>query len=258
MKKMLLTLPIIALLITGQVLADASGKGYEIAKRANETYNGYGDSQSRLRMLLSNKSGDVAERKLSMSMMEQEGGELSLIVFETPQDVKNTSLLTNSSSGKDKQWLYLPILKRVKRISGAKKSSAFLGSEFSYEDFSSMDVDKYRYEYIQEEVLEGHQVYAVNRYPIDVNSRYQKQIVWYDVDSYLPLKIEFYDQKDWLIKTLTFSDYQAYLNKKIWRAKKMSMKNLVTGKSTTLVLDGIEFNTGLRKGDFHPQRLKVK
>ncbi len=231
-------------------------KGLKIAKKSNELYSGYGNSRAHLRMILSNKSGNLSERSLTMSMLEKSDGNLSLIIFNTPSDIKGTSLLTHGFGSGDKQWLYLPSLKRVKRISGAKKSSAFLGSEFSFEDLSSMEIDKYRYEYLRKETTKTGGGHVIDRIPKDTNSRYQKLTTWYDANNYLPLKIEFFDKKGWHIKTLTFLEYKSYIKRSVWRASEMLMVNLITGKSTLLVLDDIKFDIGLTKQYFHPQKLK--
>jgi len=178
-----------------------------------------------------------------------------LTVFHTPRDVRGTALLTYSHTTKpDEQWLYLPALRRVKRIASNNKSGPFMGSEFAYEDLSSQEIEKYKYKYIKDDKVDGLDCFLIERYPVDKNSGYTKQQVWLDKDEYRPRKVDYYDRKGQLLKTFTPSEYKQYLAK-FWRAHKMNMLNHQTGKSTDLVWSNFKFKTGLKDGDFTRTRL---
>ena len=130
-------------------------------------------------------------------------GDKSLIIFEKPRDVKGTATLTfTHKEGSDDQWLYLPAIKRVKRISSNNKSGPFMGSEFAYEDLSSQEVEKYNYKHLRDETFDGKDCYVVERIPMDKYSGYTKQVAWIDKAEYRALKIDFYDRKKSLLKTL--------------------------------------------------------
>jgi hypothetical protein len=170
--------------------------------------------------------------------------------------VKGTALLSYShKTGSDDQWLYLPALKRVKRIASKNKSGPFMGSEFAYEDLSSQEIEKYTYKYIQDDQLDGRAMFLIERDPVDPNSGYTYQRVWIDQEKYIPMKIDFYDRKKSLMKTLVFRDYQQYLDQ-YWRANEMFMQNHQTGKSTLLTWDEYAFRTGLKDSDFGKNSLK--
>ncbi|MEZ5504416.1 MAG: outer membrane lipoprotein-sorting protein, partial [Halioglobus sp.] len=149
----------------------------------------------------------------------------------------------------DDQWLYLPALKRVKRISSADKSGPFMGSEFAYEDLSSTEVEKYRYNYLRDESLDGEPCFVVERVPVDENSGYTKQVTWIDQSEYRMRRIDYYDRKGELLKTMTLSDYAQYLDK-YWRPATTSMVNHQTGKSTTLLFSDYQFQSGFSDNDF--------
>ena len=123
------------LILSGGISAN---KGLEIAKLSDKNNDGYGDSSSSMTMQLINRKGDVVERKLAFKRLEvPEDGDKSIAVFESPRDVKGVAILSYAQKVEsDDQWLYLPALKRVKRIASKNKSGPFLGSEFSFEDFS--------------------------------------------------------------------------------------------------------------------------
>ena len=184
-------------------------------------------------------------------------GDKTLVVFDNPKDVKGTAFLTFShKQGDDDQWLYLPALKRVKRISSRNKSGSFMGSEFAYEDISSQEVEKYSYKWLRDELYDGRECFVLERYPMDKrNSGYTRQVFWVDKSEYRQWKVEYYDRKKLLLKTLTFKDYRQYLSK-YWRADTMLMNNHQNGKTTELIWSEYKFGVGVRARDFKKNALK--
>lgn len=232
-------------------------KGLAIATQADKRDSGFGDYTNDVKMILKNKQGQESVREIRSRTLEVENdGDKSLTIFDEPRDVQGTALLSfTHKEGPDDQWLYLPALKRVKRIASDNKSGPFMGSEFAYEDITSQEVDKYTYKFLRDDQLDGMDVFVFERYPKDENSGYTRQIVWLDKEHYKERKIEFYDRKNSLLKTLVFNDYHQYLDK-FWRAHDMYMENHLTGKSTRLVQSDYEFNTGLTDRDFDKNSLK--
>ena len=247
-----------ATLISTPVLAQTpEERGLEISQEAKQRDLGWSDMQAEMLMVLRNKQGQESVREIRMKSLEQEDdGDKSLTVFDKPRDVKGTAFLSFSHAvGADDQWLYLPALKRVKRISSRNKSGPFMGSEFAYEDLSSFEIEKYSYKYLKDESCEGGQCFVVEQYPVDKNSGYTRRVVWLDQDHYRIWKVDFYDRKDSLLKTLTFSDYNQYLDK-YWRADLQQMTNHQNGKSTDLKWANYRFKTGLSDSDFNKNTLK--
>jgi outer membrane lipoprotein-sorting protein len=232
-------------------------RGLEIATEVDRRDTGWQDMQASMTMLLRNKQGEESLRYMQTQSLEvRDDGDKTLIVFDRPRDVKGTALLSYShKTGPDDQWLYLPALKRVKRIASKNKSGPFMGSEFAYEDLSSQEIEKYTYKYLQEATLDGRTTFLIERDPVDPNSGYTYQRVWIDQARYIPLKIEFYDRKRALLKTLEFRDYRQYLDR-YWRADEMFMQNHQTAKSTLLTWEAYRFHTGLQESDFNRNSLK--
>ncbi len=232
-------------------------KGLEIAVEADRRDTGFHDSTASMKMLLRNKQGDESSRDIRVRTLEQENdGDKSLTIFDSPADVKGTAFLSfTHKSGPDDQWLYLPALKRVKRIASRNKSGPFMGSEFAYEDLSSQEVEKYTYKYLRDESCDGLECFVIERDPVDKYSGYTRQVVWIDKTEYRPQKIVYYDRKNSLLKTLTFNDYQQFLDR-YWRAHDMFMVNHQTGKSTRLTWRNYKFKTGLTERDFNRNVLK--
>jgi outer membrane lipoprotein-sorting protein len=258
MKRSVAPLVIVAMLAPALALAGpAEDKGLEIAKEADRRDEGFGDSRSNMVMVLRNKRGQESKRELEIRMLEVKGdGDKSVTVFHTPRDVRGTALLTFSHGVEpDDQWLYLPALRRVKRIASNNKSGPFMGSEFAYEDLSSQEVEKYTYKYLKDDKVDGVDCFLVEQYPVSKDSGYTRLQAWLDKDEYRVRKIDFYDRKGALLKTLTPSEYNKYLGK-YWRAHKMNMVNHQTGKSTELSWSEFKFKTGLKDDDFTRTRLQ--
>lgn len=260
MKKNLLNILALALLLSFGISSQAETpeeKGLAIAKEVDLRDTGFKDSTAKMEMVLKNKQGKTSVRNVRVKTLEVNGdGDKGLSIFDKPRDVKGTAFLTYSHSKKpDEQWLYLPALKRVKRISSKNKSGPFMGSEFAYEDISSQELDKYTYKYLRDEKFNGIDCFVIERYPTYKNSGYKRQVVWINKKEYRPEKIDFYDRKNSLLKTLVFEDYKQYLGK-YWRASTMKMINHQTGKSTILSWQDYKFQTGLSDKDFNRNSLK--
>jgi outer membrane lipoprotein-sorting protein len=248
---------LLCLLAVGVQAETAEEKGLAIAIEADRRDSGFVDYSNNVEMILRNKQGQESIRLIRSKTLEVDGdGDKSLTIFDEPNDVKGTALLSfTHKQGPDDQWLYLPALKRVKRIASDNKSGPFMGSEFAYEDISSQEVEKYTYKFLRDDTLDGMEVFVFERYPVDKKSGYTRQIIWLDKEHYKERKIEFYDRKDTLLKTLLLTDYHQYLDR-FWRAHQMYMENHQTGKSTTLIQSNYEYHTGLGERDFDTNALK--
>ncbi len=238
---------------------DAEAKGLEIAEEIDRRDQGFGDSQVKLDMKLTNRNGESSTRRLRFKTLEipaKDRGDKSLSIFDHPRDVKGTALLSHTRILEpDDQWLYLPALKRVKRISSANKSGPFVGSEFAYEDLTSFEVGKYKYKWLRDEKCGELTCFVTERYPLYQDSGYTRQVTWVDTKEYRIQKVEFYDRKEELLKTLISSNFKQYLGK-FWRAHTMFMENHQTGKKTTLKFSDYKFGANLKESYFTKNRLK--
>ena len=233
-------------------------KGLAIALEADLRDAGFTDFTADMLMILRNKHGRESKREIRIRTLEVENdGDKSLSIFDTPRDVKGTAFLTFSHKvGDDDQWLYLPALKRVKRISSRNKSGSFMGSEFAYEDIASQEVEKYTYRFLREETYESRDCFVNESYPVDLkNSGYTRLVSWRDKDEYRLWKVEYYDRKKAHLKTLIFKDYEQYLGK-YWRAAEMGMVNHQNGTSTKLLWTHYQFKTGWTDRNFDKNSLK--
>jgi len=256
-KKPLLLLAAGLFASTMAVAQTAEERGLEIATAVQSQDDGFVDSESAMTMTLINRSGKKSVRKLRSRVLEVQGdGDKSISIFDQPADVKGTASLSHSHALEaDEQWLFLPALKRVKRISSKNKSGPFMGSEFAFEDISSQEVEKYTHKYIGDEEFNGVLAHKIEAVPAYKYSGYTRLINWIDAERMVPVKVEYFDRKNSPLKILEIDNYERYLDK-FWRAGRMQMKNLQTGKSTILEWSDYEFQTGLTDKDFDSKALK--
>ncbi|VAW99262.1 Outer membrane lipoprotein-sorting protein [hydrothermal vent metagenome] len=258
-KQFSLNLVLISGLISTCFAVEDNERGYTVAARSDRTDLGFTDSDVDMQMVLHNAAGQSTTRKLSLKTLEKENedvGDKSLIIFESPADVDGTALLSHAKILEpDDQWLFLPALKRVKRISSANKSGPFVGSEFAFEDFTALELNKFTYKYIDSEKCGEFVCDIVERYPRYEYSGYTKQRIWIDQSRYLLRKVDFYDRRGDLLKTLALTDYRLYQDK-FWRAHRLSMNNHQTKKKTDLIYSLYKFKQGLNKRLFTKSSLK--
>ncbi len=244
----------IVLMLMGTLLMAQSAQ--EVAKRSFEKVSGYQSSISETTMILKNAQGATNTRKMRILKLEGSHGDKSLIVFLYPMDIKDTKLLSYEQIGKDdKQWLYLPALKRVKRISSRNKSGSFMASEFSYEDIASQNYQNYRYQGEAKKVtIHGKSYLKIVRIPKDKHSGYSKQVVYIDPKTYLAQFGEYYDKNGRLLKKATFLKYRKIDG--IDRIVKMKMSNVQNGKSTLLIWNKDTIHAHLSDSDFSKRILQ--
>ncbi|MDO3380921.1 outer membrane lipoprotein-sorting protein [Gilvimarinus algae] len=245
--------------LSALTLAQSDDKGFEIAARSDRSDLGFSDSEVELSMVLRNAAGEESSRRLRIATLEKENeevGDKSVVVFSTPKDIEGTALLSHAKILEpDDQWLFLPALKRVKRISSANKSGPFVGSEFAFEDFTAIELNKFEYRFLRTESCGSLQCDVLERRPRYDSSGYTKQISWVDQTDFQIRKVEFYDRRGDLLKVLSLEDYRQYSNG-AWRPHTLHMENKQTNKQTTLRYGNYVFNQGLDDRDFVKSKLQ--
>jgi len=256
MRKSLL-LFIIALFSTQSIALTEQERGLQIITEVDKRDTGFADSKASLNMRLIDRKGNESLRSLKIKTLEIIGdGDKSLTIFNSPRDIKGTAFLSFTHAlVPDEQWLYLPALKRVKRISSSNKSGPFLGSEYAFEDLTSFEVAKFSYKYLRDEMVDDIACFVIELTPKYKHSGYTREVVWIDQLRYIVIKVDYYDRKKSLLKSQTFKGYKQYLNQ-YWRAGEQLMTNHQNGKSTELLWDDYQFGMELTNRDFDKNTLK--
>lgn len=231
-------------------------KGLFIAREMQSKNNGFLGEKAKMEMVLIDAYGSKTTRIMEGKVMEvNNDGDKSISIFLNPQDVKGTKMLTHThKNDDDDQWLYLPSVRRVKRISSSNKSSSFMGSEFSYEDLGSQEIEKYTYKWLKDT---KNKEWLLERVPKN-KSGYSKVVMRVSQKYMNPVEAKYYDRKSELLKVATFSNWKEFKvnDKVLWRANKIHMKNVQTKKESIFEWKDRELGVKHKNRDFNKTSLK--
>ncbi|MEA1875352.1 MAG: outer membrane lipoprotein-sorting protein [Bacteroidota bacterium] len=210
-----------------------------------------GDDQTAdLLMTLTNRSGDQRIRKIKQFTKDLGDVEKKIMFFLSPADVKNTSFMSWSydSDQNDDQWIYLPALKKTKRISSDSKSDYFMGSDFTYDDLGDRKLEDDTHKLLREETIDGKECYVVESVPLDEDYMYSKTLVWVNKTNFIGVKKEFFDEDEDLLKILSIKGVKEVSG--IWVITNSEMKNVQKNHKTNITLDNVQINTGIAASKF--------
>ena len=237
--------------------------GQEIAQKVHDRDDG-DNSTSKMKMTLIDKSGKKRVRDLKTFTKEKGEDTLKLMFFLTPADVKNTAFLTydyEDSNKDDDQWLYLPELQKVKRIASSDKSSSFMGSDFTYSDMTSRNVEDYTYKVMKEPTIKGHKTWQMLVTPKSEKTveetGYTKSIVFVRQDNFVIIQALNYIKAGKKLKYMMVKDLEQIDG--IWTIKEMQMvtkKGKKTLHKTVFKFSDINYNQDLDESLFTTRTLE--
>ncbi len=254
MKKIIIIL--LALLVAGTVLSAQEITGLKIIENVYNRPTG-NDQTADLTMSLVNSRGDERVRIINQFLKDFGELEKKIMFFVSPADVYNTSFMNWSYDevGKDDdQWIYLPALKRVKRISSDSKSDYFMGSDFTYDDLGDRHPSADLHKLLREEEIDGEMCYVVESTPKEEEYMYSKTITWIMKDKWIGKKKEFYDEDDELLKTLTVKE--SVTLKDVIVITLSEMHNVQSDHKTIMKLENVQVNTGVSENKFTERMMK--
>ena len=206
---------------------------------------------SRSRMVITAKDGSVTERVIDQYSKDGPNGSRTVIVFQKPANVAGTRFLTmDTASGGSDRWIFLPSLGRTRRIAASESGGSFMGTDFSYDDISSMDRDVSldTHTFIREETLNGKSCYVIQSVPKDNSFQYSKTVVWIDKTSFLIYKSEMYNRRDELVKVMEMSDFKDVQGRLTPMQTKIS--TVTAGSSTTIYMEIIKYDDQIPEAVF--------
>ena len=230
--------------------------GRDIALKVHDHPDG-DDQRGVMHMTLINRRGRTRER-LVLSLSKEYGKDSkSLMFFQLPADVKGTGFLQyeyDDPAKEDDRWLYLPALKKVRRISGSSKNDYFMGTDFTYDDMGNRAVEEDHHKLLREEEVDSLKCWVLESTPKDKDYMYSKTVKWIRQDALTPIKVEFYDRQGNLLKVLTITDIRKQDG--FWTMFKMEMDNLQERHKTILEIKEIHYNVGLKDNLFRVSTLE--
>jgi outer membrane lipoprotein-sorting protein len=246
----------IVIALAVNVFAQDKLSGLEVIQKVYDRPEG-NDMQSELTMTLTNSRGDARVREIKQFIKDMGKVEKKIMFFQSPADVRNTSFMNWSytEEGKDDdQWIYLPALKKVKRISSDSKSDYFMGSDFTYDDLGDRRPTDDTHKILREEKLNDEDCYVVESTPKDEEYMYSKTISWVIKDKWIGLKKEFYDEDEEHLKTLIVKKYGKING--YWIISESEMKNVQKNHTTNMSLKNIKIDTGIADNKLTERMMK--
>lgn len=209
------------------------------------------DSSVELTMTLISASGGRREREVTeVTKTDADGNRKQLIRFLSPADIAGTGFLSIEHSDRDDDtWLYLPAMRRVRRIASSDKTDRFVGTEFTYEDLESEDLDAHRYTLLGPDQIDGIDAWIVEAVATDPSkireTGYSKREMWISTDHHLLVQVKYYDDGGAQVKLLTAGDIRQVPGTDRWRAYRVTMENLQNGRQTVLEFSDYEIDQGV-------------
>ena len=229
----------------------------EIMER-NFVVTKYPDSTSETTMTLTNKSGKQRVRKtFGTTKLEPNGVDNKRMTrFLEPADVKGTvSLLIEHSEKDDDIWIYLPSVKKVRRLVSSNKKDSFVGTDFSYGDVIGHKPKEWNHTLVKEEEVDGKPCYVIESTPKDAstkaNTGYSKRVNWIQKDNFVTLKGVLYDESGELLKETKFTNYtEVDPARHKWQAGQLETRNVQAEHSTVIHIDQLKVNIGVKDDYF--------
>ncbi len=210
-----------------------------------------------LQMDLIEEGGNVSSRMIEQWGMEENDLASSIMVFRSPASVKNTRFLQVQNEDRaDDKWIYLPAMKRVRRISTSDGSKSFMGSDASYDDMETRDLDRDTHELIREESFSEWNCYVVKGKAVDpADSQYAYRLTWFDKETWTPVKIEMYDKQENLYKVMSVKQLKNIDGH--WTPILTRIDNVQNGHATEMKVLNVEFDKPVNSNMFTTQFLNT-
>lgn len=215
------------------------------------------DQAGTLTMTLTNRSGKTRVRTIEQLTKDFGAEEKKVMFFTAPADVKNTSFMSWSydKAGKaDDQWIYLPALKKVKRISSDSKSDYFMGSDFTYDDLGDRQPTSDTHTFLAEEQIDGQDCWVIESTPKDADYMYGRTVTWVLKGQLIGKKKTFYDEDGELLKTLEVQKSEQRGG--YWIITSSQMKNHQKNHTTTMELANVKVDKGVSNKKFTERMMK--
>ena len=220
------------------------------------------DLIQKMQQRLVDRRGNVRERQMISFRRDYGRDSKSITYFLSPANVRDTAMLTYDYDGverDDDQWLYLPALKKVRRISASDRGDYFMGTDFTFEDIKQTpELEDYNWTLTGSETLNGQGCWVVEGVPkteaLKKDLGYSKTRYYVRKDIHMYIRVDYWDRKGQELKHLVSEEIRQIDG--IWTAMKGAMENVQTGHRTELIFSDQRYNTGLADARFSERMLK--
>jgi hypothetical protein len=205
-------------------------------------------------MTLTNAKGAVRTREFVFYKKKFGDIKKSILVFRTPKDVSGIGYLMweykeeNGVKKDSDNWLYMPAMKKVRRISGSDSGGDFMGTDFTYDDIGDRGITKDTFTFLGEENVDGQDCWKIECKAKKADEKNPKRIVWIRKDNYLEQKAEYYNHQDKVQRILSCSGIKQIDG--IWTTPSMTMKNTATDHTTVIEMKDVHYNQDINNSYF--------
>jgi len=256
LKKLQIVVMAIVVAIPMLVFSQTKLTGLQIMEKVYNRPTGT-EMEANLTMTLINSRGDERVREIKQYIKDFGKVEKKIMFFIKPADVRNTSFMNwsyDDPNKDDDQWIYLPALKKVKRISSDSKGDYFMGSDFTYDDLGDRKPNEDTHKILREEELNGEPCYVIESIPKDEDYMYSRTVTWIVKDKWIGLKKEFYDEDGEYLKTLKINKYEKI--KGYWIITETEMHNVQKNHTTKMDLSNIIIDGGIKDSMFTERMMR--
>jgi hypothetical protein len=252
-RKQLILFTALILLVPAFLFAQMTGA--DVMQEVFDRPKGNGMS-SELVMTITNSRGSVRVRSIQQYQLNEQGVEKKLMFFTTPADVKDTSFMTWSydNGQTDDKWIYLPAMRRIRRITSDGNNDSFMGSDFTYEDMTLRHPELDRHQVVGEEQIQGDTYLIVESTPRDSVQEYSVTRSWIDPDTFVGIRKEFINSSGKVVRRLSVESIKQVDG--FWVITDMTMENLIKKSSTRIQMKEVSFNSGLNDSFFSERQMQ--
>jgi len=250
MNKALFTIATCFLFTTASFAQSAN----EIAKKVHDLPTGNTSSYT-VSLTLVDKNGKSRNREIVSYFMKDGNTDKTVIVFKSPRDVAGISYLTydypdkaDGSTVDSDSWIYLPAMKKVRRVSGSSKDDDFQGTDFTYDDLGTRSLTKDNFAILGEEKVNGADCWILEAKAKDSKAKVSRRVTWVDKKTYVTRKGEYYDKQNRLQKTLTCENIKQV--KGYWSTQKMTMTNVQSNHKTIYEIKNLQYDEKVNESFF--------
>ena len=251
MKNLFLKSIVASLLLVSASFAQTAN---EIAKKVHDLPTGKTSSYT-VSLTLIDKKGKERNREISSYTMKDGSTDKTVLVFKTPKDVAGISYLSydypdkaDGSTVDSDSWIYLPAMKKVRRVSGSSKDDDFQGTDFTYDDIGTRSLSKDNFAILGEEKVDGFDCWILEAKAKDTKAKVSRRVTWVDKKSYVVRKGEYYDKQNKLQKTLTCENIKQV--KGYWTTQKMTMTNVQSNHKTIYEVKDLKYDEKVNESFF--------
>ena len=251
MKNLFLKSIVASLLLVSASFAQTAN---EIAKKVHDLPTGKTSSYT-VSLTLIDKKGKERNREISSYTMKDGSTDKTVLVFKTPKDVAGISYLSydypdkaDGSTVDSDSWIYLPAMKKIRRVSGSSKDDDFQGTDFTYDDIGTRSLSKDNFAILGEEKVDGSDCWILEAKAKDSKAKVSRRVTWVDKKTYVVRKGEYYDKQNKLQKTLTCENIKQV--KGYWTTQKMTMTNVQTNHKTVYEIKDLKYDEKVNESFF--------